>query len=91
MGRSGPASGTAYVSRTTVDGFRQNSATEFTQLNLGGNYLIGTKTDLGVRFGYTNAPQADNPGALTLNELLANPDSAAANNIRRKAGKAGGK
>jgi iron complex outermembrane receptor protein len=87
MGRSGPASGTAYLSRTTVDGFRQNSATEFTQLNLGGNYLVGTKTDLGVRFGYTNAPQADNPGALTLNELLANPESAAGNNILRKAGK----
>ncbi|MDH4347256.1 MAG: TonB-dependent receptor, partial [Gemmatimonadota bacterium] len=87
MGRSGPASGTLYVSHTNVDGFRQHSATDFTQLNLGGNYLIGTKTDLGLRFGYTNAPEADNPGALTLNELLANPDSAAANNILREAGK----
>jgi len=87
MGRSGPASGTLYVSHTNVDGFRQNSATDFTQLNLGGNYLVGSKTDLGVRFGYTNAPEADNPGALTINELLTNPDSAAANNILRKAGK----
>jgi iron complex outermembrane recepter protein len=85
--RQGPASGTLSLSRTQVDGFRQNSATEFTQLNVGGNYLLGDATKLGVRFGYTDAPQAQNPGALTKAEVFANPDSAGANNILRKADK----
>jgi iron complex outermembrane receptor protein len=86
-GRLGPASGTLAVSHTTVDGFRQHSGTEFTQANLGGNYLLGSATDLGIRVRYTHAPQADNPGALTLREALAKPDSASANNILRDAGK----
>lgn len=85
--RSGPASGTLAISRTSVDGFRQNSATEFTQLNVGGTYLLGGSTNLGVRFGYTDAPKAENPGALTKAEVVANPDTAAANNILRKADK----
>jgi iron complex outermembrane receptor protein len=86
-GRIGAARGTLSLSRTTVDGHRQHSATEFTQLNLGGNYLLGSATDLGVRLAYTDAPRADNPGALTAREVLANPDSASANNILRAAGK----
>lgn len=86
--RRGAASGVLSVSRTEVDGFRQHSATEFTQLNLGGDYLAGNRTAVGVRFGYTDAPKAENPGALTATEVVANPDSAAANNIRREADKA---
>jgi iron complex outermembrane receptor protein len=85
--RRGVASGTLSLSRTQVDGFRQNSATEFTQLNVGGDYVLGSATNLGVRFGYTDAPKAQNPGALTRAEVVANPDSAAANNILRKADK----
>jgi iron complex outermembrane receptor protein len=85
--RRGLASGTLSLSRTQVDGFRQNSATEFTQLNLGGNYVLGSGTSLGLRFGYTDAPKAENPGALTITEVLANPDSAGANNILRRADK----
>lgn len=85
--RSGAASGVLSLSRTQVDGFRQHSATEFTQLNLGGDYLFGGATSLGVRFGYADAPQADNPGALTSGEVLLKPDSAAGANIVRKAGK----
>ena len=85
--RRGASSGTLSLSRTQVDGFRQNSATEFTQLNMGANYLLGSATILGARFGYTGAPQAQNPGALTRTEVGANPDSAAANNILRRADK----
>lgn len=85
--RRGPASGVLSVSRTEVDGFRQNSATEFTQVNLGGDYLLGAHAQLGLRFGYTNAPKAENPGALTAAEVDLNPDSAAGNNILRKADK----
>lgn len=87
-GRRGPASGVLSLSRTQVDGFRQNSETEFTQVNLGGDYLAGPRTALGVRFGYTDAPKAENPGALTTAEVLADPDTAAANNILRRADKA---
>jgi len=86
--RRGPASGVLSVSRTQVDGFRQHSQTEFTQVNLGGDYLAGSHAALGLRFGYTDAPMAENPGALTATEVLAKPDSAAASNIRRAADKA---
>jgi iron complex outermembrane receptor protein len=85
--RQGLASGVLSLSRTKVDGFRQNSATEFTQLSLGGNYVAGSATELGLRFSYTDAPKAENPGALSSSELFANPDSASANNILRKADK----
>jgi iron complex outermembrane receptor protein len=85
--RRGAASGTLSLSRTEVDGSRQHSATEFTQLNLGGDYLLGSSTSLGLRFGYTDAPKAENPGALTPGEVTVNPDSAGANNILRKADK----
>lgn len=85
--RSGAASGVLSVSRTQVDGFRQNSATEFTQLSLNGDYFVSGNTSLGVRLGYTDAPKAQNPGALTPAEVTANPDSAAAANIIKKANK----
>lgn len=87
LGRTGPMSGTLSVSHTGVDGYRQHSATEFTQFSAGGNYLLGDKTDLGVRVSYTNAPQAQNPGALTQTEVETKPDSAATNNILREADK----
>ncbi len=85
--RRGAASGTLSLSHTRVEGFRQLSKTRFTQLNLGGDVVLGSATSLGLRFGYTDAPQAQNPGALTTNEVRANPDSAAGNNILRKADK----
>ena len=85
--RQGPMSAVLSVSRTQVDGFRQNSETEFTQVNLGADYLLGGATTLGMRLGYTDAPKAQNPGALTLAEVEANPDSAAAANIIKKADK----
>ncbi len=85
--RVGAASGVLSLSRTQSDGFRQRSASEITQLNLGGDYLLGSSTSLGLRFGYSNAPKAQNPGALTAAEVFANPDSAAAANIARKADK----
>ncbi len=85
--RRGAASGTLSLSHTSIDGFRQLSQARFTQLNLGGDVVLGSATNLGLRFGYTDAPQAQNPGALNANEVRANPDSAAANNILRKADK----
>jgi iron complex outermembrane receptor protein len=85
-GRSGPLDGVLSVSHTNVDGFRQQSATQFTQLSLAGNYLTGSTT-FGLHFSYSDQPKAQNPGALTRNEVLANPDSAAGNNILRRTDK----
>ncbi|MEO8634136.1 MAG: TonB-dependent receptor [Gemmatimonadales bacterium] len=85
--RRGAASGTLSLSHTSVDGFRQRSQAQLTQLNLGGDVVIGSATNIGLRFGYTDAPKAQNPGALTAAEVRANPDSAAGNNILRKADK----
>jgi iron complex outermembrane recepter protein len=85
--RSGAASGTLSVSHTNVDGFRQQSLTRFTTVNLGGDYTLSGTTVLGLRLGVTHAPTAEGPGALTAAEVLANPDSAAASNINRKVDK----
>ncbi|MDQ3136241.1 MAG: TonB-dependent receptor [Gemmatimonadota bacterium] len=85
--RSGNVSGTLSVSRFKADGFRQHSAAEFRQLNAGVDYLIGGSTAATLRLGLADNPEAENPGALTLAEYLVNPDSAAANNIRRDADK----
>ena len=86
-GRSGSASGTLSLSHTEYDGFRQHSSSHFTQLNLGADYIFGSSTTGTLRFGYSDAPQAENPGALTQTEYLANPDSAAAGNLLRDADK----
>ncbi len=86
-GRSGPLDGVLSLSHTTLDGFRQNSATRLTQLSLAGNYLAGGSTTLGARFSYSDQPKAENPGALTRAEVFANPDSAGANNLLRRTDK----
>jgi iron complex outermembrane receptor protein len=86
-GRSGNVSGTLSVSQFKADGFRQNSATDTRQLNAGVDYAIGGTTQGTLRLSLADSPEAQNPGALTLTEYLLNPDSAAANNILRRADK----
>jgi iron complex outermembrane receptor protein len=86
-GRSGPASGTLSVSQFKADGFRQHSAAETRQLSAGVDYAFGGSTLGTLRLSLADNPEAENPGALTLAEYLANPDSAAASNIRRGADK----
>lgn len=85
--RSGSVSGTLSVSQFKADGFRQHSAAEFRQLNAGLDYAISGSTLGTVRLSLADSPRAQNPGALTLDEYRANPDSAAGNNIRRGADK----
>jgi iron complex outermembrane receptor protein len=80
-------SGTLSLSQFKADGFRQHSAAEFRQLNAGADYAISGSTLARLRLSLADNPQAQNPGALTLAEYLANPDSAAPNNIRRRADK----
>jgi iron complex outermembrane receptor protein len=86
-GRSGSVSGTLSVSQFKADGFRQHSAAEFRQLNAGVDYAVTGSTLATLRLSLADDPRAENPGALTLAEYLANPDSAAATNIRRGADK----
>src|SRR5215207_7599189 len=85
--RSGNVSGTLSVSQFKADGFRQHSAGEFRQLNAGVDYAISGSTLGSLRLSLADNPEAQNPGALTLAEYLANPDSAAGNNILRGADK----
>jgi len=84
-GRSGPVNGGVTVSRFSIDNFRQHSAAEGTQVNLRGDWQLNGSTSAALRFGYGDTPKNQNPGALTYAEYVANPDSAAANNIRRDA------
>ena len=85
-GRSGPVNGGVTVSRFSINNYRQHMAAEGTQLNLRGDWQLSGSTTGALRFGYSDQPTSQNPGALTYPEYLANPDSAAANNIRRDAG-----
>ena len=86
-GRSGNASGTLSLSQFKTDGYRQHSAAEIRQLNAGVDYAFSGTTLGTLRFSAADDPTAENPGALTLAEYLANPDSAAGNNIPRRADK----
>jgi iron complex outermembrane receptor protein len=86
-GRSGSVSGTLSLSQFKADGFRQHSAGEFRQLNAGVDYAVSGSTLARLRLSLADNPEAQNPGALTLAEYTANPDSAAPNNIRRNADK----
>jgi iron complex outermembrane receptor protein len=85
--RAGDLSGTLSVSQFKADGFRQHSAADFRQLNAGVDYAFGGTTVGTLRLSLADSPEAQNPGALTPAEYALNPDSAAANNIRRAADK----
>jgi iron complex outermembrane receptor protein len=86
-GRAGNASGTLSVSKFQTDGYRQHSAADIRQLNAGVDYTFSGTTIGTLRFSAADDPTAENPGALTLAEYLANPDTAAATNINRRADK----
>jgi iron complex outermembrane receptor protein len=86
-GRSGNVSGTVSVSQFKADGFRQHSAAEFRQLNAGVDYVASGTTLGTLRLSLADNPEAENPGALTRTEYLANPEGAAPSNIARGADK----
>src|SRR5438046_2355882 len=75
------------IPQTLPDGQRQNSDAGLRNLNsrwhfpLAGGWSLTATADVGWD------PRADNPGALTAAEMVRNPDSAAAINITRVAGK----
>lgn len=86
--RSGPLAGLLSVSRLTSTGFRQQSYTDLRQLNASVVYALSGNTSLAFRASAADGPFAGNPGALTPAEYAANRDSAAGNNILRRADKA---
>jgi len=75
------------LSRFGSDGFRQHSAATGWQFNGKVEYDLGGHSTLGVRLALADAPRAENPGALTLEEYTQTRDSAAASNIFRGADK----
>src|SRR5688572_30501435 len=86
-GRAGPLGATLSAGGVRVGGFRQHSQADAVQLAARGAYAVSSRTLLTLQAAHADAPRADNPGALTRAELDARPDSAAANNIARNAGK----
>jgi iron complex outermembrane receptor protein len=84
--RAGNVSGTLSISQFKADGFRQHSAGEFRQLNSGVDYAIGGSTIGTLRLSWRQ-PGGAEPGRAHPGRVPVNPDSAAANNIRRAANK----
>ena len=84
----GGGSASLTVSRLDYEGERDHSAADQRVLNarlrlpLAAGWSLALVTDVG------DNPRADNPGALTLPELLANRDQAPTLNLQRNAGKA---
>ncbi len=87
-GTAGLWSGSLGVSRYQSRGVRQQSQTLATQLTVGLNRMVSDRWLFRGRYYFADVPEAANAGALTLAELAANRDSAAANNILRGADKA---
>ncbi|MBX9927336.1 MAG: TonB-dependent receptor [Gemmatimonadaceae bacterium] len=86
--RADRAGGAASWSRTVTEGFRQWSAARTQQANAAVDVAVRAGVTAQLRGAWAHTPEAENPGALTLAEYAANPDSAAAVNLRRGASRA---
>jgi iron complex outermembrane receptor protein len=76
------------LSRLDYDGERDHSAADQRVLNARLNVPLATGWSLALLTAYANNPQADNPGSLTLTELMTNRDTVPVLNRNRDAGKA---
>lgn len=85
--RVGSGSGLVTVSRLDYTGQRQHSDADLRNLNTRWHFPLANGWSLAATADVGWDPRADNPGALTARELAANPDSAAAINLTRNAGK----
>ena len=85
--RVGSGSGLVTVSRLDYTGQRQHSDADFRNLNTRWHFPLASGWSLAATADLGWDPRADNPGALNINEMRLNPDSAAAINITRAAGK----
>lgn len=80
--------GVLTLSRSASDGFRQHSAADFRQLSALATWSATPRMSTTLRVALADNPRAENPGALTSAEYASRRDSAAANNILRRADKA---
>src|SRR5713226_1332642 len=85
--RVGTGSGMVTVSRLDYTGQRQHSDADFRNLNSRWHFPLANGWSLAATADFGWDPRADNPGALTAAEMARNPDSAAAINLTRVAGK----
>src|SRR5213595_407336 len=85
--RVGSGSGLVTVSRLDYTGRRQHSDADFRNVNSRWHFPLARGWSLTATADLGWDPRADNPGALTAGEMVRNPDSAAAINITRVAGK----
>jgi iron complex outermembrane recepter protein len=85
--RVGSGSALVTVSRLDYTGQRQHSDADFRNLNSRWHFPLAKGWSLAATADIGWDPRADNPGALTAAEMARNPDSAAAINITRVAGK----
>ncbi|HEU5261844.1 MAG TPA: TonB-dependent receptor [Gemmatimonadales bacterium] len=75
------------ASRLVYEGERDHSDADFRNYNGRLHLPLSPRTSLAVIANYGDQPVADNPGALTWDELRANRDSAPAINLSSAAGK----
>lgn len=83
----GAGSGLVTVSRLDYAGQRQHSSADFRNLNSRWHFPLANGWSLAATADVGWDPRADNPGALTAAEIAQNPDSAAAINLTKAAGK----
>jgi iron complex outermembrane receptor protein len=65
-----------------LDGYRDNSRTETTQLNSKFGYTIDGTSDLAAVINLTNSPVADDPGSLTRQQAEDDPSQARGRNVQ---------
>jgi len=85
--RLGAGSGLVTASRLDYTGQRQHSSADLRNLNTRWRFPLSSGWSLAATANVGWDPRADNPGALTAAEMAKNPDSAAAINLTRVAGK----
>jgi iron complex outermembrane receptor protein len=86
--RLGSGSAMLTVSRLDYEGERDHSAADLRVLNARVRFPLANGWSLAVVTDVGDNPRADNPGSLTLNELLTNRDTVPVLNHNRNAGKA---
>ena len=86
--RVGAGTAALTVSRLDYEGERDHSAADQRVLNARLRLPLADRWSLALVTDVGDNPRADNPGALTLPELLANRDQVPALNLQRNAGKA---
>ena len=85
--RVGAGSGLASVSRLSYNGARDHSAADLRNLNTRFTLPLDSAWSFAVVADVGWDPRAENPGALTLDQLAADPDQADSANVATHAGK----